>query len=271
MADRTIRWWGDLAPNEISDVARRDPVVVLPLAATEHHGPHLPLSTDVDIGLGLLAIAFLHLPEDAPVWVLDPVAVGASQEHKRFPGTRSVTSEELTGTIVQEGTALANLGIRRFVLSNSHGGNRSAMDVGGLRLRARSGLLVVKATYTKFGRPTEVQLPELEWRHGLHGGAIETAMMMYLRPERVRTDAVAAFPSLGEDLERTLSRLGPEGQASFSWLSDDLNPQGVVGDATLASAEMGGILVQHYGRALAEVILDARDFPLDRLSRGVET
>jgi creatinine amidohydrolase len=60
--------------------------------------------------------------------------------------------------------------------------------------------------------------------------------------------------------------VGPEGQASFSWLADDLNPQGVVGDARLASAAMGERLVEHYGRILAEVIMDARDFPLDRLS-----
>jgi creatinine amidohydrolase len=262
-----IRSWGSSSTAGASGAPGTDPVVILPLAATEQHGPHLPLSTDLDIGLGLLAAAFGHLPDDADVWTLPPVAVGASQEHAHFPGTLSVTTEQLTHAIVQEGAALARSGVRRLVLSNSHGGNRHAMEAAGLSLRAEHELLVVKASYFRFERPIKVDLPESEWRHGLHGGALETAMMLHLRPDLVRSESVADFASLGVELEQTLRRLGPEGQASFSWLASDLNPEGVVGNATLATAFMGERLVEHYGRALAEVILDARDFPLDRLSK----
>ena len=128
-------------------------------------------------------------------------------------------------------------------------------------------MLVVKASYFQFDRPDSVGLPDSEWRHGLHGGAVETAMMLHLRPGRVRTDEVSDIRSLGAELEQTMRRLGPEGQASFSWLAEDLHPTGVVGDARLANASMGERLVAHYARALADVILDARDFPLDRLTR----
>jgi creatinine amidohydrolase len=266
VAEVPRRLWSALSPTGAAAAALRDPVVVLPLAATEQHGPHLPSSTDLDIGTGLLARALGHLPDDADVWALAPVRVGASEEHARLPGTQSVTTEELIRQIVEQGAALARAGVRRLVLSNSHGGNRSAMDVAGLSLRAEHELLVVKASYFRFARPADVDLPEAEWRHGLHGGAVETAMMLHLRPDLVRADAIADFPSLGARLERTLRHVGPEGQASFSWLADDLNPQGVVGDARLASAAMGERLVEHYGRILAEVIMDARDFPLDRLS-----
>jgi creatinine amidohydrolase len=266
VAEVRSRLWGALSPTEAAAAARRDPVVILPLAATEQHGAHLPASTDVDIGMGLLAEAFRHFPDDADVWALAPVRVGASQEHARFPGTQSVTTEELIRSIAERGAALARAGVRRLVLSNSHGGNRSAMDVAGLSLRAEHELLVVKASYFRFARSTDVDLPEAEWRHGLHGGAVETAMMMHLEPSLVREDAIADFPSLGARLERTLRHVGPEGQASFSWIADDLNPQGVVGDARLATAAMGERLVEHYGRILAEVVMDARDFPLDRLS-----
>jgi creatinine amidohydrolase len=241
-------------------------VAILPLAATEQHGPHLPLSTDLDIGMGLLAEALRHLPDGVGARMLEPITVGASQEHQRFPGTVSVSTEQLIRSIVEQGAALARAGVRRLVLSNSHGGNRHAMEAAGLALRAEHGLLVVKASWFRFARPTDVDVPEAEWRHGLHGGALETAMMLHLRPDLVRTDAIADFPSLGQDLERTLRRLGPEGEASFAWLADDLNPRGVVGDARLATAAMGERLVAHYGGMLAEVILDARDFPLDRLS-----
>jgi riboflavin-specific deaminase-like protein len=129
-------------------------------------------------------------------------------------------------------------------------------------------MLVVKVSWPRLERPAGVGLPEQEWLHGLHGGALETAMMLHLRPELVRTEAVADFASLGQELEGELRRLGPEGEASFSWLAGDLNAEGVVGDATLATAEMGALLVDHYGAALADVILDTLDFPLQRLASG---
>jgi creatinine amidohydrolase len=126
-------------------------------------------------------------------------------------------------------------------------------------------MLVVHASWFRFPRPDDVDLPEGEWRHGIHGGAVETAMMMHLQPDLVRSDQATNARSLGEELGETLRRLAPEGSASFSWLAGDLNPSGVVGDATLADADMGGRLVAHYGGVLAEVIEDARAFPMDRL------
>lgn len=267
MPELAHRMWSMLEEPELTAVAAKDPVVVLALAATEQHGPHLPLTTDLDIGAGLLEIAFRHLPEAVEAWALPPLAVGASVEHMSFTGTQSVSTEELIGAICERGTTLAAQGVQRLVLSNSHGGNRHAMEVAGLRLRRAHGMLVVKASYFRFHRPEGVELPEREWRHGLHGGAVETAMMMHLKPQGVRTDALADFPSLGTDLEATLRRVAPEGQASFAWLAEDLNPEGVVGDATLASSDLGARLLDHYGRALAEVITDASEFPVERLRR----
>jgi creatinine amidohydrolase len=258
--------WDVLSPAEMATQARRDPVVILPLAATEQHGPHLPLSTDADIGMGILEAALTALPTDFAVWTSAAIIIGASEEHSRFAGTRSVSTEDLIASIVDRGTRLARAGVRRLVLSNSHGGNRHAIDAAALSLRARHGLLVVKASWFRFPRPRDVALPEAEWRHGLHGGAVETAMMLHLRPDLVRREAVARFASLGEELERTLRHVGPEGAVSFAWLAGDLNPQGVVGDARLATAAMGESLVAHYARVLADVIRDARDFPLDRLA-----
>ena len=260
-----IRYWQALTTTEAAALAARDPVVILPLAAIEQHGPHLPLSTDLDIGLGLLNEAFHQLPNDLPAWVLPPQTIGASREHRRFAGTLSLDPKLVAELIHQHGTALAVCGVRRLVLFNSHGGNLRAMDAGALRLRDERGILVVKASYFAFSRPDDVALPEAEWRHGLHGGAVETAMMLHLCPDLVRTDALRRFPSLGQDLDSTLRRLGPESEASFAWLAGDLNPHGVTGNARLADAETGQRLVAHYGRVLAEVIQDARAFPLDRL------
>ena len=142
------------------------------------------------------------------------------------------------------------------------------METAGLQLRREHGLLVVKATYFAFERPPDVDLPESEWRHGLHGGALETAMMLHLHPNRVRTEQVARFASLGQELESAGSRILPEGPAAFAWLAGDLNPRGVAGDARLATAKMGRRLVEHYGDTLAAIVRDARAFPIERLVRA---
>ena len=268
MPEPSLRWWQSLTTVEAQALAASDPVAILPLAAVEQHGPHLPLATDLEIGMGLLREAFRRLPEDFPAWVLPPQAVGCSREHARFAGTLSLAPEVLTRLIEVQGQALVSCGVRRLVLSNSHGGNRTALAAAGLSLRAELGMLVVRASWFRFPRPEGVDLPEAEWAHGIHGGALETAMMMHLRPDLVQEDHARHARSLGEDLEGTLLKLRPEGAASFSWLAGDLNPSGVVGDATRADAGLGARLVSHYGTVLAQVIRDAKEFPLEWLSSG---
>jgi creatinine amidohydrolase len=192
--------------------------------------------------------------------------VGASLEHLRFAGTLSLRATLLGALVQQLGAALASCGVRRLVISNSHGGNRVAIDLAALTLRHEHAMLVVKASYFDFPRPADVDLPDAEWRHGLHAGAIETAMMLHLRPELVRSPATNIMRSLGEDLDDTLVHLRPEGSASFAWLADDLAADGVAGNPRLADVDKGRRLVAHYGKTLANVIRDAREFPLERLA-----
>ena len=265
MSEEAIRRWETLTTVEAAALASRDPVVVLPVAAIEQHGPHLPLSTDLVIGLGLLAEAFRRLPTDLPALALPPQAVGTSGEHRRFAGTLSLSPELLIESMVQIGAAIRHAGARRLVVSNSHGGNLSAIDLAARRLREEHGLLVVKTSWFDGPRPDDTGLPDEEWCYGLHGGAVETAMLRHLRPDLVRLDAVRRFSSLDEELSGTLQEVSAEGGASFAWLAGDLNREGVTGDATLGTAELGARLVAHYGQVLTSVIRDAREFPLDRL------
>ncbi len=267
-----LHHWDALSGAEARSLAARDPVAILPLAATEQHGPHLPITTDADINRALLARAVLELPDDFPAVVLPPVDVGASDEHlasgdeAAADGTQSIGSHALAVLIRTRGDALASLGVRRLVLHNTHGGNRHAMATAALDLRRAARMLVVSASWFRFPPPPGVDLPDTEWRHGLHGGAVETAMMLYTHPDRVRMDRSQRFTSFGEALEQARSMIGPEGAAPFAWLARDLNRAGVVGDATLATPDLGRRLVEHYGDVLAQVIRDARAFPMDRLA-----
>ncbi|MEE2638213.1 MAG: creatininase family protein [Acidobacteriota bacterium] len=263
--DPGIRFWQTLTTEEAAALTTRDPVIVLPVAAIEQHGPHLPLSTDLDVGLGLLGEAMRRLPDMFPVWALPPQAIGTSVEHTRFAGTLSLEPELLAETVVQLGAAVAGTGIRRLLVWNAHGGNQATIDVAALRLRREHGLLVVKTSYFGVPRPKHAELPDLEWRHGLHGGAVETGMMRHLRPELVRTDLLRRFASVEEELASAMNLVRADGPVSFAWLADDLNPEGVVGNARLGTKELGAQLVSHYGRVLADVIRDTRAFPLDRL------
>lgn len=263
--DATMPWWQDLTPRRIARLAAADAVAVLPLAAIEQHGEHLPLSTDLDIALGLLQAALPNLRPDLPLCVLPPLAVGLSLEHTAFAGTLSLTPENALATVVDLGDGVARAGIRRLVLFNSHGGNTAIVDLAALKLRAAHRMLVVRANYLRFAPPPDA-LPADELRHGIHGGALETAMMLHLAPHKVRTEAVDDFRSLGRDLERAGRLLRPGGEAGFGWMAQDLNAGGVTGNAKLADAALGERLVRHFASTLARIIEEAKDFDLTTLA-----
>ncbi len=254
--------WQDLTSRELAAQVNAESVAVLPMAAIEQHGGHLPLSTDLDIGQGLLDAARERLPDGFPLLVLPALAVGASDEHTAFPGTLSLPPEVAIAVIEAHGDALARAGVRRLVLFNSHGGNKAVMDLAALTLRRRWGMLVVKAHYTRFAPPDE-GLPVEELRHGLHGGALETALMLHLAPHKVRHEALSHPPSRGEAMAERGEMLGPEGEAAFAWMAEDLHPGGVVGNARLADAALGKRLTSHYAERLARLFDETRALDID--------
>lgn len=249
--------WQHLTAPELNAMANRDPVAVLVLGATEQHGAHLPLSTDTTIGLGLQQATCDTLSDDVIALCLPPMTIGASDEHASFPGTLSLPARLAIETLEAYGDSIAQAGIKRLVLINSHGGNKAVMDLAALTLRRRHGMRVVKATYTRLP-PLEAALDADELRRGLHGGALETAMMLYLAPKRVdmqrATNALTPAPDPS-------ALVGPEGAAPFAWLAEDLSPAGTAGNATQATAALGERLVHHYGRLLAQVVEETAQLP----------
>ncbi|OLO03913.1 MULTISPECIES: creatininase family protein [Salinicola] len=260
----SVHQWQDLTSTEIARLAGGATVAVLPLAAIEQHGSHLPLSTDLDIGLGLLEAAMAQLGSTQDVIVLPPLALGSSLEHTDFPGTLSLMPETAMRVIEALGEAVNRAGIRRLVLFNSHGGNKAVIDLVALKLRAAHAMLVVKANYFRFAPPPQA-LPAKELRHGLHGGALETSMMLHLAPAKVRIEQLADAVSEGSLREQSGATLGPEGDAGYAWMAQDLHPSGVTGNAALANADIGRRLVEHFSARLATVIEEAGRFDLATL------
>ncbi|MCA1771350.1 MAG: creatininase family protein [Halomonas sp.] len=252
-----IHHWQQLTAPQLAEIAQRDPVAVLVLGAVEQHGTHLPLATDLMIGEGLQSAMLEQLSPSVEVICLPSIAVGASDEHASYPGTLSLPAPVAIATLEAYGDSLARTGIHRLVLINSHGGNKAVMDLAALTLRRRHGMRVVKATYTRLP-PLDGAIDADELRKGLHGGALETAMMLHLAPTLVQLEGYQA-PSPTNAQDDAL--VGPEGAAAFAWLAEDLSRQGVAGDARLATAELGARLVHHYARQLAKVVAETANLP----------
>lgn len=260
--DWTSIHWPDIDPDQ---AARW--IAVLPLAATEQHGPHLPLATDVMIAEAYLARVRELLPADLPVTFLAVQPVGISTEHLDFPGTLTLSPTVALEQWMALGESVARAGVKKLVMVTSHGGNSAAMSLAAQELRASLGLLVVTTSWSRFGTP-EGLFPEEELRHGIHGGAVETSIMLARFAEHVRKDNIADFRSASLAMERRYRWLSTQRPAPFAWQAQDLHPSGAVGNATLASAEKGEQLIEHGARAFCELLTEVDDFDVKQLAKG---
>ncbi len=176
---------------DTADAARW--IAVLPLAATEQHGPHLPFETDVMIGKAYLARVREQLPGVIPATFLPIERIGISTEHIDFKGTQTLSTEAALAKWKSIGESVARTGVKKIVIVTSHGGNAAAMTLVAQDLRAHHGMLAVTTSWSRFGVPDGL-FPVEELRHGIHGGAVETSIMLARYGEHVRVDAIADFP-----------------------------------------------------------------------------
>src|SRR5580698_6408972 len=179
------RDWTDIHWPDITGAGPARWIAVLPLAATEQHGPHLPLATDVMIAEAYLTRVRELLPDSIPATFLPVQPVGISTEHIDYPGTLTLPTEVALKSWMALGESVARAGIRKLVMVTSHGGNSAAMTLVAQDLRAKRGMLAVTTSWSRFGAP-EGLFPADELRHGIHGGAVETSIMLARYPQAVR-------------------------------------------------------------------------------------
>jgi len=261
------RDWTDIHWPDIAGGAPARWIAVLPLAATEQHGPHLPLGTDVMIAEAYLAQVRERLTETIPVTFLPLQPVGISTEHIHYPGTLTLPTDIALKSWMALGESVARAGVRKLVMVTSHGGNSAAMTLVAQDLRAQYGLLVVTTSWSRFGAPEGLFSAE-ELRHGVHGGAVETSIMLARYPETVRKDAIADFRPTSIAMEKDYRRLSAHRPAPFAWQAQDIHPSGAAGDATKASAVSGEQLLDHGAHAFCELLADVDKFDVMKLSDG---
>jgi len=260
------RYWRELSTIQFAGLDPETTVALLPVAAIEQHGPHLPVGVDAIINAGIVERAMPQMPDS--VLVLPAMPIGKSNEHLAFPGTLTLSAETLTRLWTEIGESVARAGVKKLVLLNSHGGQPQIMDIVARDLRVRLGLFVVTANAGGLGRIPGL-FTELEDRHGIHGGSSETSQILYLRPDLVTEAERRDFAPASIGWERDYDFLRPEGHAvGFGWQTQDLHPAGAVGDATDADAGRGEQLIALRAAGLAKLLNEVTRFPLSSLKKG---
>lgn len=260
------RYWADHTSKALAGMDRGRLVAVLPVAAIEQHGPHLPLSVDTDIVNGIVARTASLLPAPSQVLFLPTLVIGKSNEHARYPGTLTLSAETLMRLWHEVGDSVAAAGVRKLVLFNSHGGQSAAMDLVARDLRVRHGMLVVASNWYMLGLP-EGLFNAAEMRHGIHGGELETSLMLALKPHLVDMGEARDFVSAVADREARFPNLGVVTASRIGWQTQDLNPQGACGNAARATAEAGQRVLEHVAARFVEVLGEVERFPLDALAQ----
>lgn len=263
------RFWSRLTTRDFASLDAATTVAVLPLGATEQHGPHLPLGVDTVLADGIVAASLPLLPAELPVLFLPTQQIGLSPEHARFAGTLTLSAETLIRLWNEIGAGVARAGVKKLVLFNAHGGHVGAMDIVARELRAAHGLIVYSVSW--FNLPlgdAGAQFSAQEHRFGVHAGEIETSMMLALTPQLVRMGEAQDFRSTSEQRAADYAILGNGRSAKLGWAMEDYNAHGAAGNAAAATAEHGQAVIDAAARQLALLLAEVSRLPLGTANTG---
>ncbi len=261
------KFWAEMTWTDFRDADMAEAIAVLPVAAIEQHGPHLPVGVDTFIMEGYLRAAAARLPADLPVLFLPVQAIGKSNEHLEFPGTLTLSAETVIRAWREIGESVYRAGVRKLVLVNSHGGNIPALDIVARELRVRLGMLAVVVSWSRFGYP-EGLFGAGEKVHGIHAGEAETSLMLAFRPELVRREAARNFVPNSVAIAQEFTHLRVTQPIGFGWMAQDVGPDGAMGDAASGTAEKGEAARDSGAEAFVALLRDVQRFDVARLVKG---
>src|SRR6201996_7464795 len=259
--------WRKLRADQLREQARRDAIVILPVASLEQHGPHLPVEVDSMLGETVAArTAVKVMAKGQPALVLPVIWTGLSEHHMSFGGT--VTLDNATFAMLIEGVVRSVLrhGFRRIVLLNAHGGNENALRSIADDLTPKYGVPIVQFTYWYAAAVAIARI--LETQGGLqHACEAETAMMMAVRPDLVAEDRI---PLAKSNTTPDLSDL--VGAGVYMWRSiGSRSGSGVIGNPEAATADKGEGLFDAISSALADKLCNRELWELPWTSETVQT
>lgn len=253
------RFWAQLPASAFVDGALGEAVAVLPLGATEQHGPHLPVSTDSCIAHGMVEAVVARQPALAKALFLPVLDVTNSVEHTDMPGTLSLGRDLTFKLIMELARSVQRAGVNKLVIINAHGGNVAVMVDASHAIRAELSMLCVATNWMRLGLPDGI----IEAEHkalDIHGGQLETSIMLALRPDLVVMEKAERFANLQSHLSETYDVLRAYGPVGVGWMGSDLNPSGAQGDASKANADDGEAIIAHQAALMVRLLAEVERF-----------
>ena len=258
------RFWADLTARDFAALEREGLVAVLPIGATEQHGPHLPLAVDRAILDGIIAAAVPQIPDDVSALFLPTMPVGKSNEHGAWAGTLTLSAQTFIAVLMEIGDSVAAAGVRKLVILNSHGGQVAPMDIVARDLRVKHRMLTIAASWFAQGVPDGL-VSEDERRFGIHAGDVETSVMLALHGDLVQMEHARDFRPAIADIDQAYSHVGLSQAGKLGWMAQDMHAAGACGNAAAATADKGRAVIEHAARQLVSLLDEVHRLPLSFL------
>ena len=228
--------------------------IIWPFGAVEQHGPHLPLATDSIFVDEIICEVLKLIPSEIPLKKLPTQYIGFSPEHKGFDGTISLSSNLINLMIKEVGVQLADMGFKRLILINAHGGQISLLSTAARELRSVAPEISVFPCFLWSGVDgLSKLLTKNEIENGLHASLAETSLMMALKSELVGEERPC--DGLEEQIPEGWSL---EGNAPTAWFTKDISKSGVIGDSKGSNKELGNslksLLINHWYKLIMNLM-----------------
>jgi len=250
--------WETMKWPEITERLKIVDTAILPCGAIEQHGPHLPLDLDY-FDVVYMAKEVAKACKDPKPFVLPPLPYGVSYHHSDFRGTIGVTNHSLSSMVYDIGMSLAHNGIKKIVILNGHGDNAPTLNNAAQMINRDAKIFVCVET----GETSDIDIYNLTTtKNDIHAGEIETSTALAIRPELVDMKKAEDHTL---DLDNEYLDFTSDRGVSWYVHTERLSKSGVMGNATLGTAEKGRKMWEIMIRNMTEFVETIKNTPSDKL------